>query len=111
MYLTSTGGQGGVPLLSWTPDRLVRLPITRNPHSEPLHPAVFREEHVRLPFARGRRTSKIAVDLGFSYESLRKRIKQHRVGGVTALGVTSSERGTLSAHARQNPRLDTALTI
>ncbi len=61
------------------------------PKTRPPYPAEFREEAVRLALTRGKRTSEIAADLGVSYESLRKWIKQHQVDGGNAPGVTSVE--------------------
>ena len=65
------------------------------PKTRPPYPPEFREEAVRLALTSGKRTSEIAADLGVSYESLRKWIKQHQVDGGNAPGVTSSEREEL----------------
>ena len=65
------------------------------PKTRPPYPAEFREEAVRLALTSGKRTSGIAADLGVSYESLRKWIKQHQIDGGNAPGVTSSEREEL----------------
>ena len=65
------------------------------PKTRPPYPAEFREEAVRLALTSGKRTSEIAANLGVSYESLRKWIKQHQVDGGNAPGVTSSEREEL----------------
>jgi len=63
--------------------------------TRPPYQAEFREAAVRLALTSGKRTSEIAADLGASYESLRKWIKQHQVDGGSALGVASSEREEL----------------
>lgn len=65
------------------------------PRTRPPYPPEFREEAVRLVLISGRSPGEIAKDLGVSYESLRKWIKQHQVDGGNAPGVTSSEREEL----------------
>jgi transposase len=72
------------------------------PKTRPPYPAEFREEAVRLALTSGKRTSEIAADLGVSYESLRKWIKQHQVDGGNAPGVTSNEREELRKLRREN---------
>ena len=72
------------------------------PKTRPPYPAEFREEAVRLARSSGKRTSEIAADLGISYESLRKWIKQHEVDGGNTPGVTSSERDELRRLRREN---------
>ena len=72
------------------------------PKTRPPYPAEFREEAVRLARSSGKRTSEIAADLGISYESLRKWLKQHEVDGGNAPGVTSSERDELRRLRREN---------
>ena len=72
------------------------------PKTRPPYPAEFREEAVRLARSSGKRTSEIAADLGISYESLRKWIKQHEVDGGNMPGVTSSERDELRRLRREN---------
>jgi transposase len=72
------------------------------PKTRPPYPAEFREEAVRLARSSGKRTSEIAADLGISYESLRKWIKQHEVDGGNTPGVTSSERDELRKLRREN---------
>jgi len=69
--------------------------------TRPPYPVEFREEAVRLALTSGKRTSEIAADLGVSYESLRKWIKQHQVDGGNAPGVTSSEREELRSLRRE----------
>jgi transposase len=72
------------------------------PKTRPPYPPEFREEAVRLVLTSGKRTSEIAADLGVSYESLRKWIKQHQVDGGNAPGVTSNEREELRKLRREN---------
>ena len=72
------------------------------PKTRPPYPAEFREEAVRPALTSGKRTSEIAADLGVSYESLRKWIKQHQVDGGNAPGLTTSEREELRKLRREN---------
>jgi transposase len=72
------------------------------PRTRPPYPSEFREEAVRLALTSGRSPGEIAKDLGVSYESLRKWIKQHQVDGGNALGVTLSEREELRKLRREN---------
>ncbi len=72
------------------------------PTTRPPYPAEFREEAVRLARSSGKRTAEIAADLGISYETLRKWLKQHEVDGGNAPGVTSSERDELRKLRREN---------
>jgi len=72
------------------------------PRTRPPYPAEFREEAVRLALTSGKPPGEIAKDLGVSYESLRKWIKQHQVDGGNAPGLTSSEREELRKLRRDN---------
>ena len=72
------------------------------PKAPPPYPAEFREEAVRLARSSGKRTSEIAADLGVSYETLRKWLKQDQVDGGNAPGLTTSEREELRKLRREN---------
>ena len=72
------------------------------PKTRPPYPAEFREEAVRLALTSGKRTSEIAADLGVSYESLRKWIKQHQVDGGNAAGIASNKREEPRKLRREN---------
>jgi transposase len=72
------------------------------PKTRPPYPTEFREEAVRLARSSGKRTSEIPADLGISYESLRKWLKQHEVDGGNVPGVTSNERDELRRLRREN---------
>ncbi len=50
------------------------------PKAPPPYPAEFREEAVRLAKSSGRCTAEIAADLGISYKTLRKWLKQGSTG-------------------------------
>jgi len=71
------------------------------PKTRPPYPAEFREEAVRLALTSGKPPGEIAKDLGVSYESLRKWIKQHQVDGGNAPGLTSNEREELRKLRRE----------
>jgi transposase len=72
------------------------------PKAPPPYPPEFREEAVRLVRSSGKRTAEIAADLGVSYETLRKWLKQHEVDDGNAPGITSSEREELRKLRREN---------
>ena len=72
------------------------------PKAPPPYPAEFREEAVRLARSSDRRTSEIAADLGVSYETLRKWLKQDQVDGGNAPGLTTNEREELRKLRREN---------
>jgi transposase len=72
------------------------------PKAPPPYPPEFREEAVRLVRTSGKRTSEVAADLGVSYESLRKWLKQHDVDDGNAPGITSAEREELRKLRREN---------
>ena len=72
------------------------------PRTRPPHPPEFREEAVRLALTSGKSPDEIAKDLGVSYESLRKWIKQHQIDGGNAPGITSIERDELRKLRREN---------
>jgi len=72
------------------------------PKAPPPYPAEFREEAVRLVRSSGKRTSEVAADLGVSYETLRKRLKQDQIDGGNAPGLTTAEREELRKLRREN---------
>ena len=72
------------------------------PKAPPPYPAEFREEAVRLAKSSGKRTAEIAADLGISYETLRKWLKQDQVDGGNAPGLTTNEREELRTLRREN---------
>ena len=72
------------------------------PKAPPPYPAEFREEAVRLVRSSGKRTSEVAADLGVSYETLRKWLKQDQIDGGNAPGLTTAEREELRKLRREN---------
>ena len=72
------------------------------PKAPPPYPAEFLEDAVRLARSSGKRTSEIAGDLGVSYETLRKWLKQDQVDGGNAPGLTANEREELRKLRRES---------
>jgi len=74
------------------------MPGSRSPY-----PREFREEAVRLARDSGKSIAQIARDLGVSYESLRKWIKQADLDvGRRTDGLTTEEREELRRLRREN---------
>ena len=73
------------------------MPKTRPPYAPD-----FRTEAVRLVKDSGKSVSQIARDLGVSYESLRKWVRQAEIDGGEREGLTTDERQELLRLRREN---------
>ena len=67
----------------------------------PYHPE-FRAQAVQLVKDSGKSRRQIAADLGISYETLRKWIRQARIDAGEREGLTSEERDELKRLRREN---------
>ncbi len=73
------------------------MPATKPPY----HPE-FRAQAVQLVKDSGKTVRQIAVDLGISYESLRKWVRQADIDAGEREGLTSEEREELRRLRREN---------
>ncbi len=76
---------------------LSTMPATKPPY----HPE-FRAQAVQLVKDSGKTVRQIAVDLGISYESLRKWVRQADIDAGEREGLTSEEREELRRLRREN---------
>ena len=70
--------------------------------TRPPYPAEFKAEAVRLARSGGKPVSEVARDLGVSYESLRKWVRQSEVDSGEREGLSTAEREELGRLRREN---------
>jgi transposase len=85
-----------------TEDLVISTGVFTVPKTRPPYAPDFRTEAVRLVKDSGKSVSQIARDLGVSYESLRKWVRQAEIDGGEREGLTTDERQELLRLRREN---------